>query len=110
MAKVPIDDGQLLRDLLENAQNFSAYGLVSKSDLMRIKVLCEVPPTYTPERVFEIRTKHVKASQAVFASLLNVSLSTVQKWESSAAEKRPGGAAAKLLQLIEAKGIDALIP
>ncbi|MFM2087115.1 MAG: hypothetical protein RLZZ237_1984, partial [Pseudomonadota bacterium] len=33
-------------------------------------------------------------SQQVFASMLNVSVSTVQKWESPTAEKRPSGAAA----------------
>jgi putative transcriptional regulator len=48
-------------------------------------------------------------SQAVFASFLNVSVSTVQKWESSAAQKHPSGAAAKLLQLVEAKGVETLI-
>jgi len=48
-------------------------------------------------------------SQAVFASFLNVSVSTVQKWESPTAGKRPSGAAAKLLQLVETKGIEVLI-
>ncbi len=48
-------------------------------------------------------------SQAVFAKLLNVSLSTVQKWEAPTAGKHPGGAAATLLQLIERKGIDAIV-
>lgn len=47
-------------------------------------------------------------SQTVFAGFLNVRPSTVQKWESPASGKHPGGAAAKLLQLIEKKGIEAL--
>ena len=34
--------------------------------------------------------------------------STVQKWESPASGKHPGGAAAKLLLLIDKKGIDIL--
>jgi putative transcriptional regulator len=72
--------------------------------------LCEEPPSYTPDKVVEIRTSIAKVSQSVFASLLNVSVSTVQKWESPAAEKRPSGAAAKLLQLVESKGIQVLIP
>jgi putative transcriptional regulator len=48
-------------------------------------------------------------SQAVFASFMNVSVSTVQKWESPSADMHPSGAAAKLLQLVESKGVDALI-
>jgi putative transcriptional regulator len=45
---------------------------------------------------------------SVFVGFLNVTTSTVQKWESPASGKHPGGAAAKLLQIIEKKGIEAL--
>jgi len=45
-------------------------------------------------------------SQAVFAAILNVSVSTVQKWE--AGEKRPAGASLKLLNLVKRKGIEIL--
>jgi putative transcriptional regulator len=38
-----------------------------------------------------------------------VTTSTVQKWESPASGKTPGGAAAKLLQIIEKKGVEALV-
>lgn len=41
--------------------------------------------------------------------MLNVNVSTVQKWESANSGKRPCGAAAKLLQLLEAKGVEALM-
>jgi putative transcriptional regulator len=47
-------------------------------------------------------------SHSVFAGFLNVTMSTVQKWESPASGKHPGGAAAKLLQIIKKKGIQAL--
>lgn len=71
--------------------------------------LCEEPPEYPPERVVTVRTGVTKMSQAVFASFLNVSVSTVRKWESPTADKHPSGAAAKMLQLLESKGVDALI-
>jgi putative transcriptional regulator len=108
--KKPDRSNRVLRELLETAEDLSAYGLVSKTDMARIKVSCEEPPLYTPERVVAIRTNIAKASQAVFASLLNVSVSTVQKWESPTADKHPSGAAAKLLQLVATKGVEALIP
>jgi putative transcriptional regulator len=45
-------------------------------------------------------------SQAVFAAVLNTSVSTVQKWEIG--EKRPSGPSLKLSNVIERKGVDAL--
>ena len=101
---------RVLRELLETTIDLKAHGLLSKPEMARMNALCEEPPTYTPDKVVEIRTSIAKVSQSVFASLLNVSVSTVQKWESPAAEKRPSGAAAKLLQLVENKGIQVLIP
>jgi putative transcriptional regulator len=46
-------------------------------------------------------------SQAVFAAVLNASVSTVQKWETG--EKKPSGPSLKLLNLIERKGLEAVI-
>jgi len=42
--------------------------------------------------------------EALFAALLNTSVSTVQKWEIGA--KRPTGTALKLLHLVQKNGID----
>lgn len=56
-----------------------------------------------PEQIKKIReATHV--SQAVFARLLNTSLSTVQKWEIG--QKRPTGTALKLLHLVQKRGLE----
>ncbi|RJP65784.1 MAG: transcriptional regulator [Comamonadaceae bacterium] len=94
---------------MESATDLNRYGVISQADMTRMKALCDLPPEYPPERVVSVRTRIAKMSQAVFASFLNVSVSTVQKWESPTANKHPSGAAAKLLQLVESKGVDALI-
>lgn len=60
----------------------------------------------TPAQIRALR-KRCRLSQAVFASVLNTSLSTVQKWETGA--KRPGGPSLKLLSLIERKGLDVVL-
>lgn len=99
-----------LSELLETARDLSAYGVVTRSDMSRLEIICKAPPVYSPAKVVAIRTKKARVSQAVFASLLNVSVSTVQKWESPTAAKNPSGAAAKLLQLIEDKGVEAVLP
>jgi len=41
------------------------------------------------------------------ASMLNTSLSTIQKWEIG--DKRPGGPSLKLLNILDRKGLEALI-
>jgi putative transcriptional regulator len=96
-------------EMLEMATLLSHRGIVSMKNLERIKALASTPPIYSAERVAAIRIKKAKMSQAVFAGFLNVRPSTVQKWESPASGKHPGGAAAKLLQIIEKKGIEAVL-
>lgn len=90
------------------ARLLNRHEVLSAHDLDRIKALSTPPPVYTPRRVAQIRIKKAKMSQSVFAGFLNVTTSTVQKWESPASGKHPGGAAAKLLQIIDKKGIEAL--
>ena len=109
MTKRTSEEARMLQELLDTAADMSSYGVMSKTEMARIRALCEAPPSFTPERVVAIRTTIVKASQAVFATMLNVSVSTVQKWESPAANKHPSGTSAKLLQMVEAKGVEALL-
>ncbi len=82
-------------------------GLVDDITMRNIKNLC-IPEVseYSPERIISIRKK-LSLSQAALASIFNISLSTVQKWEQG--YKRPAGASKKLLDIIERKGINALI-
>lgn len=59
-----------------------------------------------PDEIKKIReAAHV--SQAVFARLLNTSLSTVQKWEIG--QKRPAGTALKLLHLVQKNGLRVVV-
>ncbi len=109
MPKRNSEEARMLRELLETAEDLNGYGIMSKPHMSKVRALCAETPTYPPERVVTIRTTIARMSQAVFASFLNVSVSTVQKWESPSAGKHPSGAAAKLLQLVESKGVEALI-
>ena len=60
---------------------------------------------FSPKQIKQIRDK-VRVSQGVFAALLNVNPSTVQKWEQG--KVKPQNAALRLLNIIDAKGIDIL--
>lgn len=58
-----------------------------------------------PDEIKRIR-EEAHVSQAVFARLLNTSLSTVQKWEIG--QKRPAGTALKLLHLVQKRGLEVI--
>ncbi len=67
----------------------------------------QLPPlkAYSPMEIKELRLR-TGASQAVFAAYLNTSVSTVRKWEIG--DKKPRGAALRLLNIIDRKGLKAL--
>jgi len=102
------EDHRMLDEMMQMAGALDAHGLITKPDMAQIKALCQKPPIFTPQRVARIRKRKANMSQSVFAALLNVSVSTVQKWEAPESGKHPSGAAAKLLPLIERKGIEAV--
>jgi putative transcriptional regulator len=62
-------------------------------------------PEYDSAAIKALRGK-LHLSQAMLATILNTSLSTVRQWEIGI--KRPGGTSAKLLDLLNRKGIEAL--
>jgi putative transcriptional regulator len=51
--------------------------------------------------------ERARMSQAVFARFLNVGTSTLSQWERE--EKRPRGTAARLLAIVKAKGVAAIV-
>lgn len=59
------------------------------------------PANYKPKEIKKIREKK-RYSQNVFASVLNVSVKTIQSWESG--KRMPSHAALRLLEIID-KGL-----
>ncbi|MCU0869872.1 MAG: DNA-binding transcriptional regulator [Burkholderiales bacterium] len=75
--------------------------------LREFEQLCATPvEPLEPDDIKRIRESS-QVSQAVFARLLNTSVSTVQKWEIG--QKRPTGTALKLLRLVEKRGLEVII-
>jgi len=64
-------------------------------------VLPEPPVVYKPLEIKKIRERN-KYSQGIFAIVLNVSVKTVQSWESG--QRVPSQAALRLLEIVD-KGI-----
>lgn len=100
---------RVLGEMLEMAAALGRHGLLSKGEMVQVRTLCAAPPVYTPRKVAQIRIKKARMTQSVFAEFLNVSVSAVQKWESPGSGKHPTGAAAKLLQVIDNKGVEAIL-
>lgn len=61
---------------------------------------------FSPREIKKLRER-INASQGVFAALLNVNPSTIQKWEQG--KVRPQSAALKLLNVISLHGLGALM-
>lgn len=90
----------------ETAQGLHKAGAMDIKTLRDIESLC-LPPvkTYSAAQIRRLRLKN-KASQSVFAAYLNISPSTVQKWETD--QKRPNGPSLKLLNIVDQRGLEDL--
>ena len=91
----------------ETASDLHLLGFIDKRKMRKFDVLCLDPiPAYDSEKIRALRD-HLQLSQAVLASVLNTSLSTVRKWE--VGDKHPSGPSLKLLNLLDRKGLEAVI-
>ncbi len=99
-------DKSILDTVHATAKELHQSGAMDVTTMHEFDALC-LPPVkqYTPGQIRRIRSQQ-KASQAVFATYLNTSKSTVQKWEQG--QKKPNGPSLKLLNLVERKGLAAL--
>lgn len=98
---------RILEAVHETASDLHRLGFIDKRKMRKFDVLCLAPmPEYDSKKIRALRDRH-KLSQAVMAAVLNTSLSTVRKWEIGA--KHPSGPSLKLLDLLDRKGIEALI-
>ena len=98
---------RILDEMHETARGLHKAGLISKRRMSEFESLCHLDvEEMPPQRIRRLReSSHL--SQAVFAAVLNTSLSTVQKWE--VGDKKPSGPSLKLLTLIERKGLEAVL-
>ena len=96
----------ILEAVHETAKGLRKAGVMDQLTLREFDRLC-LPPVepLEPEQTKHIR-ESTRVSQAVFARLLNTSLSTVQKWE--VGQKKPTGTALKLLHLVQKRGLEVV--
>ncbi len=97
----------MLAAVHETAQDLYRSGFIDKRSMQHYDALCLEPvPIYTSAQIRQMR-ENLKLSQAVLAALLNTSVSTIRKWEQG--DKQPSGPSLKLLNLIDRKGLEAVL-
>ena len=96
----------ILTSVHQTATGLHNAGLLDKATMREFDALCltRVEPL-TPEEIRALREREL-VSQSVFAHYLNVRKDAVSKWERG--EKRPDGPSLKLLNLVKAKGLQAI--
>ncbi len=100
-------NNRILDVVHETALDLHEAGFIDKRRMREYDALCLAPvPDYTSEKIRALRERF-KLSQAVLATILNTSLSTVRQWEIG--EKHPSGPSLKLLDLLDRKGLEGLI-
>ena len=94
--------------IMETVNDLHDIGFVDKETVRSFSLRCQLPeiPQYGAQDIRALREK-LNVSQAVMASLLNATSSTVQKWEQGL--KRPNALALKLLNILDRHGIQALL-
>ncbi|MDA8165354.1 MAG: DNA-binding transcriptional regulator [Desulfobacteraceae bacterium] len=98
---------RILEAVHETACDLHKAGFIDKRRMREYDALCLAPvPEYDAEKIRAIRERY-HLSQAVLASVLNTSLSTVRKWEIG--DKHPSGPSQKLLNLLDRKGLEAVL-
>jgi putative transcriptional regulator len=98
---------RILKAVSETTADLRRLGFIDKKKQRGIKELVLKPiPQYAGQQIRALRQR-VNVSQTVLASLLNTSASTVRKWEIG--EKQPSGPSLKLLNLLDRKGLDAVL-
>jgi putative transcriptional regulator len=99
---------EALASVHEAIADLHGIGAVDKTTMRNFDALCletEVP-VYSPEEIRALRER-LNMSQSVLATAINASACSIQKWERGT--KKPSGTALKLLNLLDRKGLEAVL-
>lgn len=102
------EHSRIIEEMQETAEGLFAAGLIDKRRMREYEALYRAhkTPKYDGAKVKELRSR-LNVSQAVLAVIINTSAATVRAWE--AGTKNPGGPSCKLLEILDRKGLEALL-
>jgi putative transcriptional regulator len=97
---------KILEAVHETALGLHRADVIDRVTVREFNVLCmQAVEPLEPSQIKRIREAS-NVSQAVFATYLNISVSTIQKWEIG--NKKPNGSALKLLHIVEKRDLEAI--
>jgi putative transcriptional regulator len=107
----PKGKARMRAEIVEAMQGLHRIGAISGEEVEKTtlrmlgrEALPVVPPL-SPQQIVALRER-AGVSQAVLAGFLNVATNTLGQWERG--ERRPTGAALKLLHMVEKKGLEVV--
>lgn len=102
------ENSRIMEEMYGAACDLHAAGFIDKRRMSEHEALFRATrvPQYCGESVKALR-RRLNVSQAVLATIINTSAATVRSWE--AGTKKPGGPTCKLLDILDRKGIEALL-
>ena len=107
MKKCDATKKRLLAEAHNMAQSLRKVDIIDIPTMKKFDALCLTEiQELSATKIKKIRRK-IGVSQAVLAKIINVSVAAIKQWERG--ERRPSGAALKLLNLVDAKGLDAVL-
>lgn len=96
----------ILATVHQTASGLRNIGLIDQATMRHFDVMClTIVEKLSPAEIRALRERE-QVSQRVFSLYLNVRKDAVSKWERG--EKRPDGPSLKLLNLVKAKGLQAI--
>lgn len=96
----------ILKVVHNTAKELENFGVLDKVTMREFDALCLSPvQKFSADQVRQLRLKY-QLSQPVFARYLNVSDKLIKKWEQG--DTVPRGAALKMLNLVDQKGLDSI--
>lgn len=97
---------RILDEMQETTEGMLRSKIITQHQADEIIALCQTQVIQLSSSDIKQIRESLNVSQSVFASLLNISPSTVQKWEIG--DKRPSGSSLKLLNVVKRHGLSAL--
>ena len=102
------EHSRIITEMHQTMQRLHTGGLIDERRMRELEALYRANqvPEYTGDKVKELRDR-LQVSQAALAIIINTSAATVRAWE--AGTKNPGGPSCKLLEMLDRKGLEALL-
>ena len=99
---------RIIEEMHETVHGLHSGGLIDERRMREFEALYRANqvPKFNADSVKALRSR-LNVSQTALAIIINTSAATVRAWE--AGTKNPGGPSCKLMEILDRKGLEALL-